>query len=62
MPAAPGLRWIEIDENAGVLALEFGSPRALLLALKRDAETNFAQAYWMDEQGNILQRIVTGQA
>lgn len=56
------LRWIEVDENEGALALEFDFPGALLLALKRDRKTNLAQAYWMDEQGNILQRVEAGIA
>jgi len=62
MPQAVGLRWIEIDDNAGVLALEFGKPGVVLLALKRNAETDPTVGYWMDEQGNLIGRVEAGQA
>ena len=62
MPKAVGLRWIEIDDNAGVLALELGKPGVLLLALKRMTEADPTVGYWMDEQGNLIGRIEAGQA
>jgi len=60
MPVA--LRWIEIDDDAGVLALEFGSPGVVLLAVKKDGVTDATKAYWMDDQGNVLGRIQAGRA
>lgn len=61
MPLNVGLRWIEIDDDAGVLALEFGKPGVVLLALKRQATVPM-MGYWMDEQGKVLGRVVAGRA
>jgi len=57
MPTAIGLRWIEIDDNAGVLALEYGAPGVVLLAVKKASATDPTMGYWMDEQGTLLGRV-----
>ena len=62
MPIAVGLRWIEIDDDAGVLALEFGEPGVVLLALKRRSDADATMGYWLDEQGKVLGQIQAGQA
>ena len=62
MPHAITLRWLEIDDNAGVLALEFGAPGVFLLAVKRKSPTDPMMGYWMDEQGNVLGQVQPGLA
>lgn len=62
MPIAVGLRWIEIDDDAGVLALELGEPGVVLLALKRRGDADPTMGYWLDEQGKVLGQVEAGQA
>lgn len=62
MPSAVALRWIEIDEDAGVLALEFGTPGVFLLAVKRNSPNDPMTGYWMTEQGDMLGHVEPGIA
>ncbi|MFW5739513.1 MAG: hypothetical protein ACOC1F_04020 [Myxococcota bacterium] len=62
MPIAVGLRWIEIDDDAGALAFEFGEPGVVLLALRREGGADTTTGYWLDEQGKVLGRVEAGQA
>ena len=62
MPEAIALRWIDIDDNAGMLALSFGQSGVVMLALKRTGASAPTMGYWTDEQGNLLGRVEAGQA
>ncbi len=62
LPADFGFRWIQIDDNAGALALEFGASGVYMLAVRKARPTEPTMSYWLDEQGKMLGRIEVGLA
>lgn len=62
MPSFVELRWIEIDEDAGVLAMELGPRGVVLLAVRKNRPTDPTMGYWLDEHGKLLGRIEAGKA